>query len=229
MFKQFVTLFRGRAHEAQEAVVDRNALAILRQQMRDCGEAMVQARKAIAIATAQNDQEATQCQKMERQIADLEERTVAAMEQGKTELAREAAETIATLEAEREASLQAQTTFQTEITRLKTILRNAESRLKELERGQRVVTAVEKTQTLRHTGPDTAMNALSDAEATLQRLRSRQREFEVTAAAMAEMETSGNPASMTEKLAEAGCGAPLRSKAEDVLKRLAERNAGKAA
>ena len=34
MFKQIATLFRGRSYEAAEAVVDRNAMAILRQQLR---------------------------------------------------------------------------------------------------------------------------------------------------------------------------------------------------
>ena len=52
MFKQIITLFRGRSYEAAEAVVDRNALAILRQQIRDCAEAISAARKAVAVAIA---------------------------------------------------------------------------------------------------------------------------------------------------------------------------------
>ena len=41
--------------------------------------------------------------------------------------------------------------------------------------------------------------------------------------AMAEMERTDDPSALTEKLAEAGCGAPLRTSADDVLARLAER------
>ena len=55
MFKEILTLMRGRAYEAQEAVVDSHALAILRQQMRECAEAVNASRRAVAIAVAQND------------------------------------------------------------------------------------------------------------------------------------------------------------------------------
>lgn len=223
MFKQIVTLIRGHAHEAQERAIEPHTLTILRQQIRDCAEAVNAARRAVAIAMAQNDQEIAQCTRIAARIADLETRTLAALEQGKSALAREAAETIAILEQERDTSLEAQATFTTEIGRLKRILRDAESRLKDLERGQRIAAAREKTQRLHETGAGSTLNALKDAEATLEKLRLRQRQIDVAAEAMAEMEKSGDPTAVIGKLAEAGCGAPLKSRAEDVLKRLSER------
>ena len=60
-----------------------------------------------------------------------------------------------------------------------------------------------------------------DAEETLLRLRTRQKQID--AAAMAEMEQSGDPAAVSEKLAAAGCGMPLRSSADAVLERLASK------
>ena len=39
---------------------------------------------------------------------------------------------------------------------------------------------------------------------------------------MAAMEQTGDPAAVSEKLAAAGCGAPLRSSADAVLERLAK-------
>ena len=154
MFKQFCALIRGRAHESAEEVVDRNAITILRQQIRDCANAIEAARRAVAVAIAQNEQEALQHEKILARIEDLEGRTLIAIEQGKEELAREAAETIAMLEAERDTSEQAQKNFGTEIARLKRIVRQSEQRLRELQRGQRVAAATDKTQRLRGTAPE---------------------------------------------------------------------------
>ncbi|MER8431962.1 PspA/IM30 family protein [Mesorhizobium caraganae] len=220
MLKQFFALVRGRSYEAAEAVVDRNALVILRQQIRDCADAIAAARRAVAIAIAQNEQEVAQFKKLVVRIDDLEKRTIAAIEQGQNELAREAAETIAMLEAERDASSEAQKSFSTEIERLKRIIRVSEMRLRELQRGQRIVAAVDSTQRLRESAPGSSLSALRDAEETLLRLRTRQKQIDATAAAMAEMEQSGDPAAVSEKLAAAGCGAPLRSSADAVLERL---------
>ncbi|ESX02586.1 PspA family regulator [Mesorhizobium sp. LSJC268A00] len=220
MLKQFFALVRGRSYEAAEAIVDRNALIILRQQIRDCADAIAAARRAVAIAIAQNEQEVAQYKKLVLRIDDLEKRTIAAIEQGQNELAREAAETIAMLEAERDASAEAQKSFGTEIERLRRIIRASEMRLRELQRGQRIVAAVDSTQRLRESAPGSSLSALRDAEETLLRLRTRQKQIDATAAAMTEMEQSGDPAAVSEKLAAAGCGAPLRSSADAVLERL---------
>jgi phage shock protein A len=213
MFKQIVTLFRGQAFEAQEAVVDGYALTILRQQIRDCAGAVTATRRAVAIAIVQ-------CVKIKARIADLETRTLQALELNKQELAHEAAETIAILEMERDSSLAAQSNFSREISRLKGILRASETRLKDIERGQRIAAVTERTQHLREQGAGSTQNALRDAEATLSRLQIRQRQIDVTEEVMAEMDKSSDPSALSEKLAAAGCGAPLKTGADDVLKRL---------
>jgi len=223
MFKQIVTLMRARTYDAGDAFVDQNALTILRQQIRDCAGAVARARRAVALAIAQNDQEISQCNRVVARIADLEARTMAALEQDKQELAREAAESIALLEAERDASLTAQATFATEIARLKRVLRESEARLKNIERGQRIAAATGHTQQLRERGAGSTLNALHDAEATLARLQSRQRQIDVADMAMTEMELSGDPGALVEKLAAAGCGPVVKSSADDVLKRLQQK------
>lgn len=223
MFKQFVALVRGRAYDAAETALDGGALTILRQQIRDCAAAVSRARRAVAIAIAQNEQEIAQCKRLVSRIEDLEGRTMVALEQDKHDLAREAAETISLLESERDASLAAQSSFTGEIERLKRAVRASEMRLRGLERGQRVASAVEQTQRLRETAPSSGLSALKDAEQTLERLRLRQKQMDAAAAAIAEMDLSANPEAMSERLAEAGCGAPLKSGADDVLKRLTEK------
>ena len=225
MLKQFFALVRGHSHEAAQEMVDRNALIILRQQIRDCADAISAARRAVAVAIAQNEQEVTQYKTLVVRIEDLEQRATFAIQGGKHDLAREAAETLALLEAERAASDDAQRSFIAEIERLKRIVRSSELRLRELQRGQRIAAATDKTQRLRETAPGSSLSALKDAEETLSRLRLRQKQMDAAASAMAEMELSVDPVALSQKLAEAGCGTPVRTSVDAILERLARKAA----
>ncbi len=223
MFKQIITLIRGQAHENTERVLDGHTLTILRQQIRDCAGAVSTARRALALAIAQNESDVEQTKKLSGKIVDLENRTISALEQGKDVLAHEAADTIAILEAERDASLAAQANFAAEAARLKQVVAFSESRLRELERGQRLAAVTDKTQRLRETAPGATLNALKDAEETLERLRTRQKHVDAAAIVLDEMENANNPSTLAERMAEAGCGTPTKTRSDDVLKRLRER------
>ena len=228
MLKQLFALVRGHTHEAAQEVVDRNALVILRQQIRDCADAIAAARRAVAIAIAQNEQEVAQYNKLIARIEDLETRATLALQGGKHDLAREAAETIALLEVERATSDEAQRSFASEIERLRRIVRGSELRLRDLQRGQRIAAAADKTHRLREAAPGSSLSALKDAEETLSRLRARQKQIDAAATAMAEMELSNDPATLSRKLAEAGCGAPIHASVEAILERLASKAASPA-
>ncbi len=220
MFRPIIQFLRGRANDQVEEFADRNGLTILKQQIRECASAHAAAQKAVAVAIAQNKQEARQHEEISARIADLESRTMAAMEQGKDDLAREAASSIAILEAERAASEKALKQFDTEIARLRRIVEDAKLRLRALQRGERLATATSRTHTLRNTGTEGAMASLNEAEQTLSRLRQRQQEIDDTAAVIEEMDRTGTPEAVAEKLAQAGCGAPIKEAADDVLARL---------
>ena len=220
MFKQFVTLIRGTATERSEQVLAPHGQTILRQQIRDCAQALASARYALAVAEAQLKMEVTQFERNLGRIADLEARTLAALNQGQDALAHEAAESIALLEAERDVSLKIQQDFTREIARLKTIIRNTTSRLKELELGEKLTAASAKAHRLRERGQGTAFSTFKEAEETLARIKQRQQQFDFTMDALDDLERDNNPSTITEKLAEAGCGPAIRSSASDVLARL---------
>jgi len=224
MFKLFTTIARGRAYEAAEATLDRNALPLLRQQVRDCAHAIEASRRAVAVAMAQNEREISQHAQLVSQIKDLETRAIAALEAEKPKLAQEAAEAIAHLEAERDVSDQAQSKFRTEITRLRTVLRDSETRLRQLQRGQRLAVATDKTQRMQSTFPASGMSTLRDAEATLDRLQDRQSEMDATAQAMAELEATGSTEALRDRMAKAGLGKPITTSADDVLERLKKKS-----
>ncbi|OWV76303.1 PspA family regulator [Rhizobium sp. R634] len=223
MFKLISTLLRGRAHDAEQAFADRNAVPLLNQQIRDAAQSIQSARRSVAVAVAQNEQERAQHQTIVSRIADLESRAIAALSKGNDGLAREAAEAIAFLEAERDASEKAQAQFTTAIAKLKGIVRAAEVRLQELQRGERLARATEEAQKLDIAVAGPGLATLDEAEETLARLRLRQSQNELTAAALKDMESTTRPAGIIEKLANAGCGAPLTSSADDVLARLKSR------
>ncbi|MBY3595986.1 PspA/IM30 family protein [Rhizobium bangladeshense] len=223
MFKLISTLLRGRAHDAEQAFADHHAVPLLAQQIRDAAQSIQTARRSVAVAIAQNEQEKAQHQTILARIADLETRATAALTKGNEGLAREAAEAIAFLEAERDASEQAQSQFTTSIAKLKGIVRDAEARLQALQRGERLARATQEAQKLDVAVAGPGLATLDEAEETLARLRLRQSQNELTAAALKEMESATRPAGIIEKLANAGCGAPLSSSADEVLSRLKSR------
>ena len=229
MLKSLFTLVRGTANRAVDKTLDQNALLILDQQIRDCADAIGAARKALAVAIARDRRERDRIGKLEREIADLETRATAALGAGCDDLAREAAETIAALENEHDAATKAQSSFAGECQRLRGIVRSAEQRLRDLERGRRTATTNDAVLKLRDKGlaaGESYRNTLSEAEATLARVQSRQSELDQATSALEELDAETHPASVADKLADAGFGAPTRRTAADVLARLKAKSAG---
>ena len=222
MFKLFVTLLRGRNADAAESLTDTLALPILRQQLRDCAAGVETARRAVAMVMAYAERERKAAARITAQLADLETRALAALAQGRDDLASEAAGAIAQLEAEAATTARALATYDAEIAHLRGVLADAEARLRDLQRGQRLAIATDHSQRL-HGAATVA--TLDEAEATLARLQLRQSNLDASRAAMLELSASTNAEAMQNRLAAAGCGAPLRPDAASVLQRLKARAA----
>jgi phage shock protein A len=223
MFKTVFTLFRGSVAAAEEELEDRSALLILDQQIRDAGAAVERSKRSLALAIAGDQQEGRRLDATNARIADLELRATAALDGGREDLAREAAQAIANLEADRDAAMTARTLFASEITRMKRQVSNAEARITELDRGRRVARAAEAVRALRRGGIEAARpyeSTLPEAENTLKRLRERQIEAQAASDALIELDAATGPLATAEKLAAQGFGPRLKSTADDVLARL---------
>ena len=83
MFKTVLTLFRGSVAAVGEELEDRNALLILDQQMRDAAVAVERAKRTLALAIAQDQQEGRRLDATNARIADLEIRATAALDGGR--------------------------------------------------------------------------------------------------------------------------------------------------
>jgi phage shock protein A len=225
MFKILFALVRGAAAAAEGEVLDRNALLILDGQIRDAASAVERGKRALAVAVAHDEAEGERLDATLARIADLEERAVAALAGGREDLASEAAESIAMMEADRDAVREARATFAREIAHLKRATADAGRRLAELERGRRIAQAAEAVRRLKTRGPARlgGATALADAEATLRRLRERQAEDAAIDASMESLDAGAAADTMATRLEAAGCGKRTRPTAADVLDRLHKR------
>ena len=223
MFKTVFTLFRAQVAASEQEFQDQSALLILDQQIRDAAAAIDRAKRALALAIARDEAEGKRLEATLKRIADLEERAVAALGGGREDLANEAAEAIAVMEADRDAIRKSRANFFNEITQLKATVANASQRLGDLERGRRVAQAAEAVRRLKSGVGAPAVNsaaALADAERTLKRLRERQAEDAATHVAFESLDSVANPGNVADKLEAAGFGRRTRPTAADVLSRL---------
>jgi phage shock protein A len=229
MLKTLVTLVRGRTFAIAEEVADQNALLILDQQMRDASGALDKAKKALAVALAQDGQEGQRLDTTRARIEDLETRAVAAIGRGRDDLATEAAEAIAILEAERDASVTARALFAAEINKLKGHVLQQQMRFSQLERGRRIARAAEAVRLVRRgriEGTPIFAGTLAEAEATLDRLREHQVEADAAETALDGLDTATGPIAVADRLSAEGFGPRLKPNTADILARLKERAAG---
>jgi phage shock protein A len=223
MFKTMLTLMRGTVAAAEEEFADHNAPALLDQQIRESAAAIEGSKRALALAIAQDDAEGRRLDTTLRRIADLEGRAVAALSAGRDDLAGEAAEAIAVMEADRDAIRAARAAFADDARHLKAVVANAGLRLAELERGRRIALAAEAVRRLKvSNGPrgEAGLSTLAEAERTLKRLRERQAESAAADAAYDTLAPGLDPASTADRLEAAGFGRKTRPNAADVLSRL---------
>ncbi|GJD31278.1 hypothetical protein PMNALOAF_2532 [Methylobacterium adhaesivum] len=222
MFNLFRTLARGAAAQAREDLIDRNALLILDQQIRETRAALERSRMALATAEAGDKAEGRRLAEVEARAADLEERAVAALAANRDPLASEAAEAIAELESEAAAIRTARDRFSRELARLRAVVADATRRQAELERGRRIAAAAESARRLGVAATPEDRATLTEAEATLARLRDRQAQAADTEAALADIEPGADIAARLER---EGFGRATRPTAAAVLERLRSRAA----
>ncbi|ACA18921.1 phage shock protein A, PspA [Methylobacterium sp. 4-46] len=228
MLRIFATLARGAAARACEDVLDQHALPLLEQQIREAAAALDGSRRALAQAMAQQGADAKREAGLRDRLADLETRAVAALAGGREDLAGEAAEAIAALEADLASLAEARAAFDREVEALRRTVQEGGRQLAELERGRRLAEAGEAVRRLRvrrGEGAPGAGPALAEAQATLRRLREKQAQEAAVAEAMTILDAA-QPAGIAERLEEAGFGPRTRPNAAGVMERLRAKAAG---
>ncbi len=218
MFKILTLILRGIVTQAEEVEADRNALLVLDQQIRDVAAGIKASKRALALAMVEDAQAGKRLDDVDARVRDLGVRAVEALQGGRDDLVAEAAETIAALEADRDAMTAGRKAAASEITRLRRAIGDAGFRLADLERGRRIAKAAEAVQHLRGRSVG-GTSAITEAEATLARLRARQIEAADVDATLASLEAA-SPAAVSARLEAEGYGPRSRVSTADVIARL---------
>lgn len=220
MFEPFMNqlkaLFLASAGESR----DGQSLALLSINTRTAAASVRTAQVALARAKAEQQQERKRLWQINASLEDLENRARNALLKGLEPLAREAAEAIALLEDEKTALEEAIHSFDGELSSLTETLHRAQSRLRALKRGERTVEVRDQIQKAQSIGTTTGQSALAVAEEKLEEIRRRQERDHIADREFKALSAADNPSAVIEKLGDAGCGAPVKTRADDVLARL---------
>ena len=185
---------------------------------------LARAKTALALTIAQGNAESRRLDELDARIADLELRVRAALSRKQDDLARTGATAIAALEEERAAAKKGAVALEHEVATLRAAVANFETRLIDLERGRKLATVERRLRDARigAADGDIVRSGLKEAEATLEKIRSRHALERDSTAVLLTLEPSSANA-VAERLAAAGCGPKLRIDADDVLRRLRRR------
>jgi phage shock protein A len=195
-------LLRGR--EAMMPSLERSIAA--------AASAHTAARRALAVAVAEEKREIARCHAMALQVADLEHRAVQAIRAGRDDLALAASETIALIRSDIEASGQASARFKAEVDLARGEVNAQRRRLSDLDRGRRLASV---GHVLNSVAPNSGLDCFAEAEAALAKVNAD------NAGARAVREEMVPAADrLTELMASQGFGRPVGVSQADVMARL---------
>ncbi|WP_213741132.1 hypothetical protein [Bradyrhizobium sp. dw_411] len=172
------------------------------------------ARRALAVAVAEENREIARRDDLTVKVTDLECRAVQAIRAGRDDLAMNAAETIAVVRTEIEASDRASSRFAAEVALARREVDSQRRRLADLDRGRRLArigSALNGAASFSDPGCD----RLSEAETALKKINAENDD----ARAIRE-EMASQPDRLIDRLSDQGFGPPVDVRATDVMARL---------
>lgn len=201
------TMFRGASHEAGQAVVDKNAITILDQEIRDTSTELNRSREELTKLMAQSKLQQQQIEARAGKIAEYGRYIEGALGKGDEALALEVAGKLAPLETEQQAAQAAKAHLDRSIGTLKATITKTETQLKGLRTQVDTVKAtasVQKAQLAIASRTAGANSGMGNALESLQRIQSRQAETAARLEASEELEASSGDGDLNRRLAAAG-------------------------
>jgi phage shock protein A len=189
-------------------------MASLDRSLAAAGQAHIAARRALAVATAEEAREADRRTGLAAKLRDLESRALEALRAGREDLAVQASEAIAAIVTEINASERASQRFVAEVALARREVEAQRRRLSELDRGRRLArigSALTATARTSRNGLD----SFTEAEAALAQVVADNHDAR---AVREEMAPSADH--LIERMSDEGFGEPLHVRASDVLARL---------
>ncbi len=222
MLSTLRTLMVGSAARAETQLRDTFAIELIDQKIRET-EAQVDAAKVTLVSLIQRERtESRLLKNLRDKIADMEARTLAALDDGKDSLAQEGAEAIAVMENEATLRDATVTRLQEKIVRLRTSVETGHRKVVELKQGAMAAAAVKKEAAVQSALTRTGLSSSSSAQEAqdlINRVMTQDDPFEM-GQIMDDINAGLSGAALADRMADAGCGAATKATAKDVLARL---------
>ena len=201
------TLLRGTTTEAGQAVVDKNAIRILDQELRDSTTELAKSKEALTSVMAQRQLSANRGSALLAKRKEYEGYVQGALAKGDENLAREVAVKLSDVERDLQGEATNVQGLDTSITSLKTAIRNTETQLTRLKQQINTVKATEAVQraqsavSARHSGANSKIGTALDS---LERIKQRQEEQSARMEAAQQLEYEAGDGDLQARLANAG-------------------------
>jgi phage shock protein A len=220
IWSKLFTLGRAGAHEASTAIVDRNALRILDQEIRDADTAQGKARDDLAGLVARRRILEQEVDSFRAQVAKYEASARVAVDKGNMDLARQVAQRIADLEQDVASKAPQIADMRAAEDQIHAAIAGTDRKIEQLRREVDVVKVNESVQKAQATvAASSAGSSIGSAAQSLARIRERQMIRGEKIRAAGELEDRRTGADLDEQLRLAGI-LPGQSSADDVLARL---------
>ena len=215
-------IHRGLRGRAADALVDRNAIMLIEQRVREAEASLSGGKDALASLIVRQRRETASLREVEARMADLEARTVSAMKAGDEKLAASAAHTIAELEREAEARRSSVLRLETRIGQLRLSIERASRRVAQLRQGAADARSAQCERTAQARFSDLDAGADTEAEALIARVLDGDDPFEL-GEVRREIDRDLSGETVADRLAERGHGSPRKTDGTAVLERLRAR------
>ena len=221
MFRTLETLFRGEAARREERVRDAYAIELIDQKMREA-EGQLRAAKATLASLIQRQRaEQRQAEGLDARIAAMTARATDALLGGREDLAAEAAESIAAMEAEARTRHGTLARMDAQVMRLSRTVEATHRRIVDLKQGASAARSIRREQEMqkRLRTTTTGQAAIDEAEGLIARVLGRDDPGE-QADILRDIEDGLQGRDVEDRLADAGFGPATRPSGKDVLARL---------
>lgn len=201
------TLLRGTTTEAGQAVVDKNAIRILDQELRDSTTELAKSKEALTRVMAQRQLSANRGSALLAKRKEYEGYVQGALAKNDENLAREVAVKLSDVERDLQGEATNVQGLDTSITSLKTAIRNTETQLTRLKQQINTVKATEAVQraqsavSARHSGANSKIGTALDS---LERIKQRQEEQGARMEAAQQLEHETGDGDLQARLKHAG-------------------------
>ncbi|MDE0419918.1 MAG: PspA/IM30 family protein [Gammaproteobacteria bacterium] len=228
VLRDLFTALRGGASEVGEAVIDANAVRILEQEIRDAEAAIGKAKQSLTRMKGTEIRLKREIGVIDSDIADYEQKAMAALNGGEEALATEVAERIAELETDRNDKGSEQATLDAEINKIHAMIK---ARERTIQKNKRELDKVRTVRELQRATESVSTNFAATGSSehrvakALERVKAKQQNWQDRMQAgewMAEKETGDD---LDARLQAKGIGDGGSPAASDVLARLKAKSA----